>query len=75
MLVDLFVNIAYNVSQVVVSISQRMKFNKRSDLVACPFKAPENWLLVSAAVITFLFYFWNYDIFHIVLEGSGCLGK
>lgn len=41
-LVELYVNIAYNVSKAVVSISQRMKFNERNEPLACPFKALEN---------------------------------
>jgi len=44
-MVDLYTNTAHNASNVLLSISQRIKFKKRSELAALPFKYPENWLL------------------------------
>lgn len=41
-IVYLYANTAHSASKVLLSISQRMKFKKRSELVALPFKYPES---------------------------------
>lgn len=41
-IVDLSTNIAHNVSEIVFSISQRIKINKRGELAALSSRASEN---------------------------------